>query len=323
MKTDDPSMSRWKLQSVVPREYVRQAALCSVMVGLVYVLYHGYAVGLELGPTGRYRSTMIWMFSRWKTGALSYGSAYYILRFVVPALSLWILWLRRHRIARAISTTNWLGLAVVVLALMANWIGVKTEHPRLSLLSLVALLWGTPFYLYGWKLARIIWFPVAFLVFCIPLNFIDAPMFKVRILAAKLSAGALNGLGVECVPRATTLLVKEGSGMVISMQLAAPALGNFIMLMCAVAVFAYFARVGILRKFVVFVGVLPAFALATSLTLMLQGLLGLSISSEAVASDSWWLTPTTMGLSLVLVWCWYRLVRREYRLPRRKGPADR
>lgn len=287
--------------------------LASIMVGLVYVMYHGYGIALEPAPSGLRPTSFIWMLDRWKTGVLSYGAVYYILRFVVPTATLTILWMRRFRIARAVSTPNRLGLLVIVVALMANWVGVKTEHPRLSLLSLIALLWGVPFYLYGWKLAREIWFPVALLVFCVPLNFLDAPMFKVRILAARASASIINGLGMECVPRATGLAFPEGGGMLINMQAASTALGNFILFMAGTAILAYFSRLPVTRKFVLFAGTLPAYAVASCLVLTLQGLVGLSLGPEAAVPDAAWMTPLTLTLSTLVWFGWYRILQTNLR----------
>ena len=312
MKKIKSSSSRRTLAPILPREHTWQVVLGSIVVGLVYVLYHGYSIGLEPGPSGRQPSTWNWMISRWKTGALSYGSAYTILRYAVPIISGSILWLCRHRISRTVARPNGLGLVVVVLALLANWVGVKTEHPRLSLLSLVVLLWGIPFYVYGWKLARIIWFPTVFLAFCIPLNFLDAPMFKVRILATKLCASILNGVGVECVPRATSLFLQERADLIVSMQPATTALGNFILFMTGMAIFAYFARLKIIHKFILFFGVLPAYALAASLTLLLQTLLRLSIFDGAI-QEAWWLSPVTLSAASALSWTWYRLLRGDFR----------
>ena len=40
-------------------------------------------------------------------------------------------------------------------------------------------------HLYGWQVAKYLLFPVAFLIFCVPLNFLDEMTFDLRMLMAK------------------------------------------------------------------------------------------------------------------------------------------
>src|SRR6266446_2617541 len=58
--------------------------------------------------------------------------------------------------------------------------------------SLVVLIFGLVLYLGGWAWARELWFPCAFLLFMIPLNFLDPYTFGLRLFTAQVSTSLLN-----------------------------------------------------------------------------------------------------------------------------------
>ena len=171
-----------------------RVALLSLSGVLLWVLFH--LLGKPVGDL-QSRSVFVWMVARWND-PLSYGTDYSV-GWAIPCVSLWLLWRRRGEFAAAIARPAVAGLVVVLLALALHWLGVRTEQPRLSLAAFIGLLWGIPCFIYGRGIAALLFFPCAYLVFCIPFNFLNGMTFPLRLLASTAAAGLLNGLGIGVV----------------------------------------------------------------------------------------------------------------------------
>jgi len=131
------------------------------------------------------------MVERWQDSGIAFGSAAdYSHGWLIPIASLMVVWMKRNEIADEPKSSSRIGLGIVILALMIHYVGAKAQQTRISLFALALLLWAIPFYLYGWKTARHLIFPCGFLIFCIPLNFLDDLSFKLRILMTIITTGS-------------------------------------------------------------------------------------------------------------------------------------
>ncbi len=90
--------------------------------------------------------------------------------WLVPLFSLYFLNTRAADLSRVERKTNYVGLVVVVLALLAYFVTFtyfRTSYPR-PLLFLVAGA-GLTLFCAGWQVLKLVWFPIAFLVLAVPL----------------------------------------------------------------------------------------------------------------------------------------------------------
>ena len=163
-----------------------------LVIGAIYQFFGVTDIGYDAKRTTT--SVFYWLFDRWRT---DWNDTWYAHSHLVPLVSLFLLWLRRKELRAAPKSVCAWGLALIILALLAHWIGLKTQQTRLSLLSLVLLSWSIPLYLAGWRTARLLLFPCLFLIFSLPLNFFDSMTNPLRIMAATITAGLLGGLGLE------------------------------------------------------------------------------------------------------------------------------
>jgi exosortase len=118
--------------------------------------------------------------------------------FFVPAFSLFLLWTNRDKLRSVPVNRSWAGVPVVVGALGLLIVGTLGAELFLSRMSLVFLLPGLVLVFWGWQALRAMAFPLAFLVFMVPipsiiLNQITLPL---QFLASKLASGALPLIGV-------------------------------------------------------------------------------------------------------------------------------
>jgi hypothetical protein len=246
-------------------------ALAALIIGVVYWLYFGgETVRLEKGGK---ESVFKWLQLRWITGRRTYGIVYDLFAWLVPAVSLGLVWIRREALRSAEKRTWWPAWGLIVLCLLAHWVGSKTEHPRLSLLSFIALTGAIPLFLYGWAVARQLIFPCAYLLLWVPLNFLDGMVFRLRVVMAQITGLVLNGLGVECRIAGTRILAAEEGGFVLESQPAAAAFGTLLFCFGISAVLGNLSQKAGWKKWAVFLSVFPAFFVVSILTVVAFGLI--------------------------------------------------
>jgi exosortase len=151
----------------------------------------------------------------------------------------------------------WPGLSIVVFGLFLHWVGARVQQPRLSLMSLVVLLWSIPLFLNGRKVGAILLFPCFYLIFCIPMNFFDSFSFVLRIIANVVSTAVLNGLGIA--------VERSGSAMYFvnmnkfGLDVADPCSGirSLLAMTALTAAYAYFTQRVFWKQVVLFVSAIP------------------------------------------------------------------
>ena len=128
------------------------------------------------------------------------------------------------------------------------------QQTRISLISLILLLWGIPLYFFGWKLAKILIFPCAYLIFCVPLNFLDALSGPLQMVATSMAHGLLNGLGIECERVGTQLM-----SPFFRLNVDAPCSGlrSLLAMTALSAVYAYYTQKSFVAKWLLFLASIP------------------------------------------------------------------
>lgn len=239
---------RWRLGALERNELI-QIGLISLMIGLLFMLFH--MLGNTVEGIGS-RSAFRWMFARWKD-TISFG-ADYSHGVLIPFVSLGILWYKRAEIFEVPKAVDWRGLVVVIGALFLHWLGAKMQQTRFSLMSLILLIWGIPFYLYGWQLAKKLIFPCAYLIFCIPLNFLDALTFPLQRLATAIGTNLIDGLGIPVVRQGTMIF---GDGFQLNVEAPCSGLRSLLAMTALAAVYAYFTQRTLVRQWALFLASIP------------------------------------------------------------------
>ena len=198
-------------------------------------------------------SAIRWMVARWSgevAADLSHG-------WLIPLVSLYALWQRRKTLAEAAGAPDWRGVLLVTAAFGLYWIGVQGQQTRLTLLSLILLLWSVPFAYWGWPVARQLVFPVGYLIFCVPLSFLDSLTFPLRLFASMVSTAILNGIGIATVRMGTAIHSAVAGGF--SFEVADPCSGlrSVLAMTALAAAYAHFIQRGRFRQWALFLAAFP------------------------------------------------------------------
>jgi exosortase D (VPLPA-CTERM-specific) len=114
--------------------------------------------------------------------------------FLIPFVSVWLLWSRRDALRSGIGQPSWLGLVLILLAALMNLIGDLSAIFILSQVGFVVALAGIALAIGGYSLLRVVLVPIIFLLFAIPLPyFIDAILtLQLQLVSSELGAFVIH-----------------------------------------------------------------------------------------------------------------------------------
>ena len=146
-----------------------------------------------------YAESLAYLFSRW-VGTEDYSHGIF-----VPLISGYLIWQARLRLSQISREKSWLGLAVIALGLMLYVVGELSTLFVILHISLWLVLVGLTVTLLGVRGAKIIAFPLGYLLTAIPL-----PMFFYANLSSQLQLWS-SSLGVGCLQLVGVMAYREGN----------------------------------------------------------------------------------------------------------------
>lgn len=151
-----------------------------------------------------YASVLKLLVAQWWTDP-NYGHG-----FFVPLFSGYILWHQRERWTKSEIEPSNFGLLVMLGAVALLFIGSLGAELFTSRFSLLVLIAGIILFLAGWKMLRAVVFPLAFLIFMIPIPVIiyNQITFPLQLIASRLATVWLEVVGVP--------VLRDGNVLVLS-----------------------------------------------------------------------------------------------------------
>jgi exosortase D (VPLPA-CTERM-specific) len=156
---------------------VRAWILGSIAVVLAAIAFHG---------------ALFELIRRWTTQEeYSHG-------FLIPLVSLWLVWMRRDAIRASIGPPSWTGALLILVAILLHVTGAFSAIFILSQLAFIVALLGITLAVGGFSLLRVAFFPIIFLIFSIPLPyFIDANLsLQLQLISSQLGVFFIRLFGI-------------------------------------------------------------------------------------------------------------------------------
>lgn len=118
--------------------------------------------------------------------------------FMIPVVTLWLLWTRHQALRDNIGKPSWAGLILILLAGVLNLIGDLSGAFIFSQIGFVVALNGILLAIGGYWLWKAGFIPLAFLLFAIPLpGFVDAELtLRLQLVSSELGAFFIRMLGI-------------------------------------------------------------------------------------------------------------------------------
>lgn len=124
---------------------------------------------------------------------------------LIPLIVLFLVWYDRDRLKAApIGSSRW-GWLFLGFGIFLFFAAARTLQARLALTSLPFLLFGAVLYVWGKAAARILLFPIAFLFFMVPLNFLTQATLKLQFVETGAATAICNFFGIGVFAIGTTI----------------------------------------------------------------------------------------------------------------------
>ena len=130
---------------------------------------------------------------------------------LVPLISLYLAWCHRDEILKAKKQGAPLGLAFVFAGVFLFLLSARCLQPRMAQMALPFLLYGSILYVWGKEVARLLFFPCAFLIFLIPFGVVEQATFKLQFVITGIVGALANLVGISIHAVGTTLAASNSS----------------------------------------------------------------------------------------------------------------
>jgi len=219
---------------------VRDVAGGIVILGLVILLFS---------------STFSWLVYNWL------NNSYYSHGFLVPLVSAFFFWRKREVFAPENRHPSSLGLVVLAVSLVGFLAAQIWQAHHVSAMAFILLLAGLALYFLGKEATLRLAFPLAFLLFMVPLPFINRLSPTLEAFTASLSTSVVSLLGIPAVNQGSQIRLPDSSFVVGA---ACSGLNSTVALATLVVIFVYIVEGTNLAKAVLLAMAVPI-ALAANL----------------------------------------------------------
>jgi exosortase len=152
---------------------------------------------------------------------------------------------------------SYLGLIAVFIGAVFYAISYRTFQPRIAAGGLPFLLWGGCYFLWGWRVARLLAFPFFFFWLAVPLPSFQQATVQLQLLATTLAHHGSSLFGVETVVSGSKILPVTGDWEPLEIAKGCSGIRSLMALIMISATWAYVAKIRMWQKAVLFMMALP------------------------------------------------------------------
>lgn len=226
--------------------------------------------------------------------------------FLIVPLALYFVWERRRQLQALSPSPSVLGLLVVIASLAVLVVGMLGAEFFLTRISLIGVIAGTVVFLLGWPHARVLGFPIAFLLLMIPIPSIvfNQIAFPLQLFASRF--------GVAVMQLAHVPVLREGNVIVLAnttLEVAEACSGirSLISLLTLGIVYGYFTDSRPWVRVVIAASTVPIAIVANGIRVAGTGILAHTRGAEAALGffhtfSGWLVFLAAFSLLFVVVW---------------------
>ncbi len=193
---------------------------------------------------------------------------------------------RARDLKAAAGEVDYRGLLVVLAGVLFYVAGYRTLQPRVTVGALPFIVWGSIFYLWGWRVAKITAFPVFFFLLAIPLPNFQQATTQLQLLATSLAHHGSSLFGVETTVRGTEILPVHGVWEPLKIAAGCSGIRSLMALLMISASWAYVAKLPLWKKVVLFMMAFPLAIFGNALRVISIFVIA-EYGNEAWAKGTW------------------------------------
>ena len=240
-----------------------------------------------------YRTTLIWMYNRYMS-----ADSYYSHGFLIPVVSLYFIYQLKDSLVKIQPEGSLWGLALVFFALLLHLLGTMLYVFSISGFSIFFLATGVTLFLFGQKITRTIWFPLAYLIFMFPLPMavVELFSFPMKVFATASGVSIIRMLGIPIYYEGFNIYIPAGHLLVGN---PCSGLRSLIAFLAIGAIFAYLVPISNLKKWTLFLFSIPVALFSNILRISVLILISNYWGVEAAAPET--LFHTGSGILVFIV----------------------
>ena len=211
---------------------------------------------------------------------------YYSHGFLVPVVAYWIARRDGKTRLRPRDERTPAGAAVIGFALALYAAGLAVGGAGLQGLGLIAAVAGGALYLLGRDGLRALAFPIAFLVFMLPLPsaWVTPVILDLQLLVSSAAVGVLHTFGATVAREGNVILLAGGESLFV--EEACSGITSIVTLAPLAVVLAYFTQKTLWRGLALVAAVAPAAMLANLLRVVLSVIAAQHLGAERATSSA-------------------------------------
>lgn len=223
--------------------------------------------------------------------------------FLVPVLSAYFLYERRHTLLRTALQTNWWGLLVLGGGLIFLFVGSLGAELFLTRVSMVVVLGGLVLFHCGAQWLRLLAFPLGFLFFMIPLPAIllNALTLPLQLFAARLSTFSLQLINLPVYREGNVIFLPHATLEVVE---ACSGIRSLVSLFALSVVFAYVTQRQHWKQWLLVLSAIPIAIIANAFRIWGTGVLaylyGMQVADGFYHTFAGWLVFVVAFVLLML-----------------------
>ncbi len=256
---------------------VKWGLIASAIVTLVVVFWF-YCFEVRYG----YRNSLSalgWLYGNWQESAdLEHGK-------FVPFLALGLITYRFREIRQSIDQGSWIGVGAMAFGCLCYFAAYRTIQPRIAIVGLPFILCGIAYALYGWRVTKMVAFPMFLIWGVIPIPSFQQATTDLQLLATQMAYHGSGLFGVETYTQGTTILPVKGDWKPLSIAHGCSGIRSLMALFMISAIWAYIAKISLWKKTVLFLSAIPLAILGNALRII-------SIFVIAEYGDAKWASTT-------------------------------
>lgn len=192
--------------------------------------------------------------------------------YMIPMITLYFAWLKKDEILQSEFSSSWLGLFIVIPALVIFLIGEVSALYILIHYSFIAILFGIALSLMGWPAVKPVLVPLFLLVFAIPIPyFLEASLSaNLQLLSSKLGVAFIRWCSIPVYLEGNVIDLGQFKLQVVE---ACSGLRYLFPLMSLGFICAYMFDVALWKRAIVFLSTIPITILMNSFRIGVIGVL--------------------------------------------------
>ena len=201
---------------------------------------------------------------------------------IILAVILWLIWTKRAALFTApFEPAPAAGIALLVLGLLLYVAGRAFDIALFEIIALAPIFAGAVLAMRGWKVLRVFWFPIFFVVFMVPLpgTFTDALTGPLKQLISEIAEQVLYSAGYPIARNGVTLTIGQYQLLVAD---ACSGLNTMFSLSALGMLFIYvMARASWLHNSIMLASILPIAFIANVIRVLVLILITFHFGDEA------------------------------------------